>query len=80
MTESKYKDDVCIPKWRSLVGRFNKLVESDPKPESIMRELVALKEEATHSGAMTPPQVSGIIARCDNYINGNYGRKAAQTA
>jgi len=72
---NKYSDEACIPKWRELIARFNVAIDGDPKPDTILDELISLKEAAKNSGVLTPHQVSGITARCDNYLNGAYGRK-----
>lgn len=78
MNEAKYRDELCIPKWRELIAKFKTAIDGDPKPETIMEELVSIKEAAVNSGVLTPHQVSGIVARCDNYLKGEYGRSQAK--
>lgn len=59
--------------WGELLIAFKTLIENDPTPESIRGALEALKEKATISKELTLAQKDGILARCDNYLKGEYG-------
>jgi pyruvate/oxaloacetate carboxyltransferase len=74
VSENKFKDDECIPKWKELLRKFHSLIQGEPAAETIVTELCELKEEAKKSNVLTGHQISAIIARCDNYLNGTYGR------
>lgn len=65
-------DEMINAKWRSMLKVFKTLITEWPKPEKIKKELEDLKTAAINS-ILTPRQTQGIIARCDNYINGTYG-------
>lgn len=66
-------DAMCIAKWQQLLKVFKGLIEGNPEPETIKDDLLSLKETAKLAPELTPRQVEGIIARCDNYLNGEYG-------
>lgn len=73
MEKKDVTDEMCIAKWRQLLRMFKKLIEGNPTPEIIKEDLIALKQTASLSIELTPRQVEGIVARCDNYLNGEYG-------
>lgn len=66
-------DTQCIAEWRRLLKVFHLLIEKNPKPGDIKQDLIDLKETAKVSTHLTFHQVSAIAARCDNYMNGDYG-------
>jgi len=71
---NKLQDDtLCIEAWRERIGIFNNIVKENPKPETIRKELEALKVSAKINPHLTMRQIEGITARCDNYLNGTYG-------
>lgn len=66
-------DDACIAQWRAMLKIFKDTIKDDPKPESVKDQLQALKEAAANCKDLTFHQISAIHARCDNYMNGEYG-------
>ena len=66
-------DTACIAEWRKLLKVFHLTIENYPDPESIKQELIDIKEAAKVAKNLTFHQVSAIVARCDNYMNGEYG-------
>lgn len=64
-------EDQCNLKWKALLKIFHgiKMDASDAK-----KKYEQLKELAAADGTMTPRQKEGIMARCDNAINGSYGK------
>jgi hypothetical protein len=67
-------DTECIQEWRTLVGEFNKLTENSPQIEKVRENLVALQNKAKNNALLTHRQVDGVFSRCENYLNGTYGR------
>lgn len=70
-------DTECIAEWRRLLKAFKIIIEGSPNPESVKKELEDLKEAAKISLHLTFHQKDAIIARCDNYMNGEYGNTKA---
>jgi hypothetical protein len=71
---NKLVDDTqCIAEWRKLLKTFELIIKGNPKPESVKVDLDALKDAAKNSANLTFHQVTAIQARCDNYMNGEYG-------
>lgn len=66
-------DTECIAEWRKLLKVFKLIIAENPKPESVKADLEGLKEAAKTAKYLTFHQVSAITARCDNYMNGEYG-------
>lgn len=66
-------DDACIAEWRAMLKIFHETIKGDPAPEKVKNELAALKEAAKVAKNLTFHQVTAIQARCDNYMNGEYG-------
>lgn len=71
--EADVNENACLAKWQSLLKRFKMVIDGNPKPNTVVEELVALKQEAKLSHVLTSRQIEGINARCDNYLNGTYG-------
>lgn len=67
-------DTECIAEWRKLLKVFKMITDPNPDPESVREPLEKLKESAKTSPHLTYHQVSGITERCNNYLNGTYGR------
>lgn len=61
-------------KFSSLLDVFHGIIEGDPKPESVSDKLIALKEQAKNTGELNTRQLEAILARCDNYLKGDYGK------
>ncbi len=66
-------DTACINEWVTLVGLFNELIKGSPTAEAIKTELLELKETARLSAVLTYRQTDAIMARVNNYLNGEYG-------
>lgn len=69
----KITDEEYSSKWQELLGKFKKLIEKWPPPEKIKTELSELVTLAINAAHLTPRQKDGIITRCNNYMNGEYG-------
>lgn len=65
--------DLRSSEFQLMTKIFNKLIELNPSAESIKKELLDLKSEAEKSSELNIRQKDAIIAKCDNYLNGNYG-------
>lgn len=62
-------DSVCNPNWDSLLKVFHSI---DPDAKDSVQQYQELKEYSK-TKVLTDRQREGIIARCDNRINGTYG-------
>lgn len=58
----------------SFLREFNGLVDNTPTVGTIRSKLENLKERAQNEKTMTFRQTDAILARCDNYLNGTYGK------
>ena len=67
----KIPDSICNSNWDALLKVFHSIKSSDTK------SLNELKETAIHT-VLTERQKEGIIARCDNQINGTYGSSSVK--
>jgi len=71
---NKMVDDTqCIAEWRKLLAVFKMIIKDSPEPETVKDQLWKLKEAAKASAHLMFHQVTAITARCDNYMNGEYG-------
>lgn len=71
--EPKIKDAEFIAEWRSMLNTFAGIIDKKPAPEKVKEELEELMEAAKLTIYLTGAQKDAIVARCRNYINGNYG-------
>lgn len=78
--EKKVTDDQYIAEWQSMLRIFKGIIKESPKPESVKTELEELIEEAKLTLYLTPAQRNGIVERCQNYLNGTYGRNLSHVA
>lgn len=78
--KEEVKDEQCIATWRAMLNLFHNLIEGNPKSGSIKTDLEELKEEAKNNAFLTGAQRAGIIDRCENYLNGSYGRNLSTAA
>lgn len=60
-------------KWVSMLNMFNKIIDDKPAVDKVKDKLIQLQELAKNS-ILTPRQQEGIYERCQNYINGSYGK------
>lgn len=72
-------DEQYIAKWKSLLEMLFKIIEKDPAPEKVKDKLLELKEVAANSNHLTERQKNGIMSRCDNYINGTFGKDSKKS-
>lgn len=73
-------DSKNISEWKGMLGEFESLTSKNPEPEKVKPELLKLKEKAQTSTSLTYRQIDGIISRCDNYLNGTYGKDPIKEA
>jgi hypothetical protein len=64
--------------WGDFLTTFKGFIAGSPPPEEIQAQLGALKTMAADSNELTLHQKDGIIARCDNYLKGEYGKTKTQ--
>lgn len=60
-------------KFRALLDIFHSIIEGMPPAEDIKDKLLGLKEMAKQAGEINSRQQEAILARCDNYMIGQYG-------
>lgn len=72
--QERYTDTEINNEWSSMLNIFKALIDKNPAPEKIKDDLLALKEAAKNSVKLTPRQREGINDRCQNYLNGTYGK------
>lgn len=60
-------------KWVSMLKMFHKIIDGNPAVEKVKDKLIELQGLCQNS-ILTPLQSNGIYERCQNYINGTYGR------
>jgi hypothetical protein len=61
-------------KFSSLLDVFHGIIKGDPSADKVKKALAELKETAKNSPELNGRQVEAIVARCDNYIKGEYGK------
>lgn len=69
-------DEMRTNEWRTMLKAFDALTEKKPPVEKVKEDLLGLKEAAMNSARLTGAQKDGIVARCNNYINGTFGTGA----
>jgi hypothetical protein len=62
--------------WDALLKVFHKIVETNPP--NYAEQLQSLKDLAK-TKQLSPRQLDGIMARCDNAISGDYGNTKTST-
>ena len=71
--EVEVTDDLIIDKWKELLNSFHEIIKNDPSVTKVKEDLRALQLKAKNSH-MTARQCAGIFDRCENYLNGSYGK------
>jgi hypothetical protein len=66
-------EDLGNLKWQELLAQFKGAIHNSPPPADVIDCFRDIKKEAVNSGLLTARQIEGIVARCDNYLNGEYG-------
>lgn len=61
-----------------FINEFHKVIDGYPEIEKITSKLNELKEKATLS-ELTYHQKDAILARCKNYLKGEYGEQVKRT-
>lgn len=56
-----------------LLAAFNKLIDDQPPVAKVKDELLEIKASALASVELNSRQIDAVVARCNNYINGEYG-------
>lgn len=77
---NKVTDEQYITEWRSMLSMFKGIIKEISKPEIVKAELEELIKEAKLTNYLTPAQRNGIIERCNNYINGIYGKNLSHSS
>lgn len=67
------EDNACIAEWRRMLSIFKSVAEVDSPPKNSKDILKNLIAEAKVNKMLTQRQVEGIVARCDNFLNGSFG-------
>jgi hypothetical protein len=65
--------DLKLDTFQILLNGFHGAITCSPTPEKVKTELEELMEAATLDNELTFWQKDAIIARCKNYLSGNYG-------
>lgn len=60
--------------FESILEVFNELIHEAPSLSKVKSEILEIKEFATTASSLTGRQREAITERCDNYLNGTYGR------
>ncbi len=56
-----------------MLKDFHRIIENEPPAEKVKKELISLREKASKDAGLNIRQKDAIIARCDNYMKGEYG-------
>jgi hypothetical protein len=59
-----------------MLRKFNRTVDNQPPVSEVKETLTKLRELSINSKALNSRQTDAIVARCDHYINGTYGKNA----
>lgn len=77
MANEFYTDTEINNEWKSMLNIFKDLIEKRPSIDKVKEDLEALQEAAKINPKLTPRQREGIHDRCQNYLNGTYGKGMA---
>lgn len=58
----------------AMLKTFHTIIAGEPAAEKVKAKLTSLKQEASINNELNIRQKEAVIARCDNYINGDYGK------
>jgi hypothetical protein len=67
-------EDQNIVEWKQSLASFHKIIDGNPAPDKVKDKLLGLKESTKISNILNQRQKEAIIARCDFYIAGEYGK------
>lgn len=59
---------------------FNELIKDQPPIKDVKNKLCEIKASVLNAHSMTGRQVEALVERCDNYLNGSYGRNLSRTS
>ncbi len=80
LPEQENNDSENIQVWKELLREFNIIADKgeDPNNEKVKNKLFDIRERASNSPTLEIRQKDAIIARCDNYVKGTYGKDAVK--
>lgn len=67
-------DEMCIAEWRTMLATFKGIIDGNPPASKVKAELQELMDTAKINARLTARQQEGIFERCQNYLNGTYGK------
>ena len=70
--------EVIKNNFEQLLDRFNGLIKEQPPLKEVKDKLHEIKASALNAGGLTGRQLEAITERCDNYLNGTYGRNLSK--
>lgn len=56
-----------------MLSKFHRIIENEPPVKDVKEQLEKLSEFAKNSKQLNSRQMDAIMARCHNYIIGDYG-------
>lgn len=78
--EQRYPDEMVIVEWRTMLDTFKDITKGNPPLKDVIEPLTALQEKAQNSVILTGRQREGVYERCQNYLNGTYGKNLSHVA
>lgn len=73
-------EQLVIAEWRSMIDTFKSLIDKTPPVKDVLEPLTALQEKAQNSSILTGRQRQAIYDRCQNYLDGTYGKNLSHAA
>lgn len=70
----KIDEEKCLAEWQGLIKQFHTIIDNEPPPEKVKDKLLELKTKATNNPNLTGRQTEALISRCNNYIEGVWGK------
>lgn len=64
-----------ISEFSFMLKTFNDLIKDSPTAKSVEKDLTELKDVAVASAELNLRQKEAVMARCDSYMDGSYGKK-----
>jgi len=69
-------EQIVKTEFQLMLQKFNRTVDNQPPVSEVKETLTKLRDLAISSKQLNTRQTDAIVARCDNYINGLYGKNA----
>lgn len=60
--------------FQKMLAKFHRIIENEPPVSQVKDQLEKLSEFAKKSAHLNSRQTDAVMARCDNYTNGLYGK------